>query len=222
MQERNEIFVNAVVNLSKEHGMKHKDIAEAIGVRPTYFSQLMNGRSPSAKIVKSVQLLAFQRNSQGKSIAATGELLADSVNVPFNPGTRRVPVVAWAIASATLEHFSGNFGDLANQIDEAVATECKDPNAYALIIEGDSMEPRFCAGDRVILAPNSEPRNGDYVVARLRETGQVLFKRFRRTGVEGKIIRLESLNPAYGPVEYPESAFRLIHPVVDAKMNLKR
>jgi phage repressor protein C with HTH and peptisase S24 domain len=217
MQENNEGFLRAVDSLSKVHGLKHKDIAAAIGIRPTYFSQLVNGRAPSVKIVKSVELLLFQKDSQNKTSSRS-----NVVSFPAGPPPRRVPVVAWAIASAYLDHYGGNFSDLANQIDETVDTDSKDPNAYALIIEGDSMEPRFCAGDRIITAPNYEPRNGDFVVARLRETGQVLFKRFRRIGPEGKMIRLESLNPAYGPVEYPESAFRLIHPVVEAKMNLKR
>lgn len=217
MQENNESFMASVDALTKTHGLKHKEIAAAIGIRATYFSQLFNGRLPSGKIVKALALLLSQKDSQREALSRS--------NVAAFPGQgapRRVPVVAWAIAGAYLDHIGGNFSDLANQLDETVETDSKDPNAYALIIEGDSMEPRFCAGDRIITAPNYEPRNGDLVVARLRETGQVLFKRFRRTGTEGKVIRLESLNPAYGPVEYPESAFRLIHPVIEAKMNMKR
>jgi phage repressor protein C with HTH and peptisase S24 domain len=220
MQGINESFLAAVDSLVKLHGLKYKEIAAAVGVRPTYFSQLMNGRAPSEKLAKAVQLLVFQKNSQSKTSGAAASPVPEPE--PAKAAAHRVPVVAWAVATALLDHYGGNFSDLANQLDETVGTDCKDPNAYALIIEGDSMEPRFCAGDRVIVAPNFEPRNGDYVVARLRETGQVLFKRFRRTGTEGKVIRLESLNPAYGPVEFPEDAFRLIHPVVDAKMNLKR
>jgi len=217
MQENSESFLKDVDSLSKIHGLKHKEIAAAIGIRATYFSQLFNGRVPSPKIVKAIALLLSQKDSQ-REMSSRSNVAA----FPAGSAPRRVPVVAWAIASAYLDHYGGNFSDLANQLDETVETDSKDPNAYALIIEGDSMEPRFCAGDRIVTAPNYEPRNGDLVVARLLETGQVLFKRFRRIGPEGKMIRLESLNPSYGPVEYPESAFRLIHPVVEAKMNLKR
>ncbi len=222
MQAVNESFFKAVDNLVKVHGMKQKEIAVALGVRPTYFSQLMNGRLPSGKLAKAIELLVFQKDKQASAPGPVEHGAKDALAQPPRPVARRVPVVAWAVASAYLDHYGGNFADLANQLDEVVETDSRDPNAYALIIEGDSMEPRFCAGDRVVVAPNYEPRNGDYVVARLRETGQVLFKRFRRTGPEGKVIRLESLNPAYGPVEYPEADFRLIHPVVEAKMNLKR
>ncbi len=97
-----------------------------------------------------------------------------------------------------------------------IEVETKGPNAFALIVEGDSMEPRFHAGGRVVFAPNSEPRNGNFVVACLREVFGVLFKVFRRKGREGQIIRLESLNP-----EYPPDAFRFIYTAVEAKLLLR-
>jgi SOS-response transcriptional repressor LexA len=84
------------------------------------------------------------------------------------------------------------------------------------------MEPKFEAGYRVIFSPNNEARNGDYVVARLSEGHGVLFKRFRRTGSEGQTIRLESLNPAYAPMEYSASAFRFIYPAVEFRCALPR
>jgi len=127
------------------------------------------------------------------------------------------PVVSWARAGA-----ASDYGDLCNQIDETIPTDCKDPNAFALIIEGDSMEPKFEAGYRVVFSPNSEPRNGDFVVARLKEGHGVLFKRFRRTGIEGQTARLESLNPAYSTLEFPLNAFHFIYPAVEFRCILHR
>lgn len=135
----------------------------------------------------------------------------------WQDGLRRVPVVSWAQAGA-----AHDYGDLCNQLEEWVGCKCRDMNSFALIIEGDSMEPRFMAGDRVIFAPNSEPRNGNFVVARLKEGHGVLFKRFRRCGSEGGVIRLESLNPDYGPLEYPVSAFAFIYPAVEMHGTLPR
>jgi phage repressor protein C with HTH and peptisase S24 domain len=108
-----------------------------------------------------------------------------------------------------------SYGDLANQINEWINGDTKDMNAYSLIVEGPSMEPLFPAGIRIIASPNSEPRNGDYVVARLSDTGQVLFKKYFQTGKDGSDVRLECLNPDYSPITLPRTAFRLIHPVVE-------
>ena len=123
--------------------------------------------------------------------------------------TRKVPVVSWASAGA-----GGNFSDLEEQIDEYLETDCKDPNAYALIIEGDSMEPRFLAGDRVIFMPNSAPQNGNVVVARLKKDGQVLLKVYHTFGPHAEMVRLTSFNHrVYPPLEYHAGDFRFIHPV---------
>lgn len=121
---------------------------------------------------------------------------------------KRVPVVSWAKAG-----LGGDFANLAAQIDEWIDTDCQDSQAYALIIEGDSMMPEFKPGDRVIFMPNVEPRNGDVVVARLMKTGDVFFKLFHRTGAKGEIVRLTSFNPVYPPLEYRIDEFEFIHPM---------
>lgn len=221
MQQNNETFLALLDSLRNIHKMKQKDIAAAIGVGKSYFSQLVNGREVSEKVLKAMALLEKDRVAQSKT-AKPPEVNVHPV--PYvAPALRRIPVISWARAGAWLDAgASSNYGDLENQIDEHVQAETKDPNAYALIIEGDSMAPRFLAGDIIVAAPNYEPRSGGYVVARLIDDGRVLFKKFRRKGPDGNIIELTSLNPEYQPMEFPATAFRIIHPVVDVKLNLYR
>ncbi|HEY1172930.1 MAG TPA: S24 family peptidase [Verrucomicrobiae bacterium] len=119
-----------------------------------------------------------------------------------------VPVVSWASAGQ-----GGDFADLSAQIDEYLNSDCQDPNAYALILEGDSMTPEFKSGDRVIFLPNEQPRNGDVVVARLEESGDVLFKLYHTYGPNNEMVRLTSYNPVYPSLEYRRDQFRFIHPM---------
>jgi phage repressor protein C with HTH and peptisase S24 domain len=70
------------------------------------------------------------------------------------------------------------------------------------------MEPQFRAGDRVVFGPNSEARKGDFVLARLRADGAVLFKPFHRGGKNGAVVILVSLDPNYDPIEHPAQSFR--------------
>lgn len=73
---------------------------------------------------------------------------------------------------------------------------------YALEISGDSMEPAYRAGDRIIVAPGAEVKIGDRVVAKTTEgevMAKVLAKRNART------LQLASLNPAYDPREFRPS-----------------
>lgn len=130
---------------------------------------------------------------------------------------QKVPVISWAAAGR-----GGNFSDLEGQIDEYMESDCSDANAYALIIEGDSMIPEYRPGDRVIFLPNAEARNGDIVVARLVEEGDVYFKMFHLIGSKGDMVKLTSYNPMYPPLEYPRKAFRFIHPMYEMRRRPRR
>lgn len=230
----NTIFYNRLETLRLHKNLGWKQLAQLLDISVSHIMMIKSGkRQPSQKLE---QRLAAEISALGGEFSrlTPGPLAAPSEsNAHLDPfpelKLQLVPVISWSKAGAFLDGFgesaAGNFGDLEHQINEKIASEARDPNAYAVIIEGDSMEPRFCAGDRIIAGPAYEPRNGDFVIARLRETGLVLFKRFRRTGPEGKIIRLESLNPDYPALEYPLEAFRLIHPMIDGKfgnVNVRR
>lgn len=135
---------------------------------------------------------------------------------------RQVPVVGFVAGANMLLNRKFDYTDMANQIEENFTTDSKDPNALGLIVEGDSMDPEYQEGDRIVVAPNAEPRNRDVVVARLAEEGSAMLKRFFRTGPEGKTIRLESTNPNYAPIIKEISEFRFIYPVVDMRRKPRR
>lgn len=139
-------------------------------------------------------------------LSGAGHDMHETALIPDHVGEDRAPVVSWASAG-----LGGNYFDLATFLEEMVETDCKDPNKYALIVDGDSMEPEARAGDRIVVAPNLEAENGDLVVARLKETGKVLFKLYHRTGKDG--VRLSSYNPAYPIQDFKVSDFRFIQPV---------
>lgn len=135
---------------------------------------------------------------------------------------KKVPVVGFVAGANFLLNRAFNYTDMANQIEEKIETDTKDPNALGLIVEGDSMDPEYQEGDRIVVAPNAEARNRDVVVARLMEEGSAMLKRFYRTGPEGKTIRLESTNPNYSPIIRERSEFRFIYPVVDMRRKPRR
>ncbi|MGC8829417.1 MAG: LexA family protein [Verrucomicrobiia bacterium] len=201
-------FANLVYEVRKRIGLTQSEFAQKTRVS-----------------LRTVQLwekgIAFPRQSALRKLSEITGLPIDAflgANVATSNATqpvpiksmfpKRVPVVSWAKAG-----LGGDFGNLAAQIDEWIDTDCSDPQAYALIIEGDSMMPEFKPGDRVIFMPNVEPRNGDVVVARLAKSGDVLFKLFHRTGPNGEIVRLTSFNPVYPPLEYQINEFEFIHPM---------
>jgi repressor LexA len=68
---------------------------------------------------------------------------------------------------------------------------------YVLKVEGDSMiDDHVMDGDLVIVEKRTSPREGETVVALIRNT-DVTLKRYRR---QGRKIRLDPANPAYQPL----------------------
>jgi len=89
--------------------------------------------------------------------------------------------------------------------------EVGDPNAYALEISGDSMEPVFRDGDLVIVSPGSPVRRGDRVVVRT-EKGEVMAKELKRQSA--RRIELRSLNPLHPDFAFDLAEIAWMHRIV--------
>lgn len=85
-----------------------------------------------------------------------------------------------------------------------------DPNAYALKVVGDSMQPRIRSGEFVLIEPNRGFVSGDEVLVKTVD-GRSMIKVFmyRRDGE----YRLLSVNDAHPPTTLQEAEIEIIHPV---------
>ena len=116
--------------------------------------------------------------------------------------SRRVPLIGLAQAGGEGYFDDGGY-PVGGSWDEVSLPEIPDPNAYALEISGESMEPVFRDGDVVIVSPSAPIRRGDRVVVRTMD-GQVMAKQLARRSA--RRVELKSLNP-----EHPDYNFDLIN-----------
>ena len=123
-------------------------------------------------------------------VTAFATLGSDS-NVRVAPASRgRVPVIS-AVQAGNLTDVVDNFapGDADEWIDTGVPVN---RHTFALIVEGDSMEPVFTAGMRIVVEPEISANIGDYVIAGNGE--QATLKKLVSDGGE---LYLQPLNPRY-------------------------
>lgn len=73
----------------------------------------------------------------------------------------------------------------------------KDESSYALRVRGDSMHPRYRAGEFICVTPSIEAQIGNDVVVRLLD-GRKLLKQLNRMR-EGE-VQLVSINDGYAPM----------------------
>ena len=85
------------------------------------------------------------------------------------------------------------------------------PDALALRVDGDSMSPRICDGDIVILSPSAQLRDGAAAVVQLRDQIGVTCKIVRRA--ENK-IHLIPANEKYDPKIFDQNQVVWILPVL--------
>jgi len=206
--------------LRKGLRLTQAELASLLEIHRTYLVLIEKGKKiPSARLERSILDFMEKAENQNISPQSLWTQLNDRSNasrIVSEAPARRAPAVSWAAAGE-----AQTFEDLAANVEETIETECRDPKSFAIILEGDSMEHKFYAGDRVVFAPSSEPRNGDAVIARLQD-GRVMFKYFFRTGPEGARVKLASENPNYGALEFERSDFLYIYPAWEVKRRLRR
>lgn len=201
-------------NARTRQGLTQQGLAELTG-----FSLSAIGNWESRQNIPSPTKLGVLAAKLGVSI----DYLLGHGNeaTPHGPGARRaaspdireVPIVSWAQAGDLVA-----YTDLDAAWHEFTATTCRDENGFAVIISGDSMEPKYSAGDIAIVMPNVEPRNGCLVVCKLKNEG-VFFKLFHQSS-DSKKFRLSSYNPVYPVMECRRDDFVWIYPVYQVTKNV--
>lgn len=81
-----------------------------------------------------------------------------------------------------------------------------DPNAFAVRVVGDSMEPKFKEGDIVVFSPAARVRNGDDCFVRFARPHETTFKRvFFEKKKKKQSIRLQPRNEKHSPLTVDEA-----------------
>lgn len=189
MLKHSEIWA-ALDALARDHGLTASALARRAGLDPTTFNK-------SKRITREGKPRWPSTESVAKVLEATGASLDDLVaHIGAVNGTKpaaHLPLIGFAQAGDR-----GYFDDAGYPAgsgwDEIPFPEVGDPHAYALEVSGDSMEPLYRDGDRVIVSPAASVRRGDRVVVRTNE-GEVMVKQLIRQ--TAKRIELASLNPAH-------------------------
>jgi phage repressor protein C with HTH and peptisase S24 domain len=199
--------------LAAESGLSASGLARKAGLDATAFN-------PSKRIGADGRARWPSTESVAKVLAATGagfaEFAALVTGAPALPRSgrmaigRRIPLIGLAQAGGEGYFDDGGY-PVGGGWDEISVPEIADPNAYALEISGESMEPVFRDGDVVIVSPGAPVRRGDRVVVRTLK-GEVMAKELKRQSA--KRIELRSLNPAHPDYSFELPEIAWMHRIV--------
>ena len=101
-------------------------------------------------------------------------------------------------------------GDADEWLDTTATTH---PNAFALLVAGDSMEPLFHEGETIVVDPGRVAENRSYVIAK--NGGEATFKQLV---LDGDHVYLKPLNKDYKTWDMTGVEFRIVGVVVAKEM----
>jgi len=204
----------ALDTLAAENGLSASGLAKRAGLDPTTFNpskrKMPDGRSrwPSTESVAKVLDATGATLENFTSLVTGARALA--TGGPARNAIRRIPLIGLVQAGADGFFDDGGY-PVGGGWDEVSLPEIADPNAYALEISGDSMEPVFRDGDLVIVSPMAPIRRGDRVVVRT-VRGEVMAKQLARRSA--RRVELRSLNPVHRDYVFDLTDIAWLHRIV--------
>ena len=180
----------AIDQMAEKYGMSASGLARRAGLDPTTFNK-------SKRTTKEGKNRWPSTESVAKVLGATGASFAEFVSFVGEGNAsvlaQRIPVIGYAEAGS-----QGYFDDAGYPTgtgwDEAMFPHIGDPQAYALEISGDSMEPIYRDGDTIVVSPRVSIRRADRVVIKTKG-GEVMVKQLARQSA--RKVELVSLNKAH-------------------------
>ena len=195
MEKNSEL--NSLLNRIKfQYDVNQSEIARAIGVKPAYLSDILNGR-----IALSDQI----REKLGKEFPESDVVFEGSEQ----KGLPLIPIEA--VAGFGTQQFPDIPVEGFYQIAEFSTAD------FLVRIKGDSMTPKYNAGDIIACKKVTDLlffQWGRVYVVDTKSQG-MMVKRVRQSTTEEK-IRLVSENPDYDPFDIPRSDINAVSLVMGA------
>ncbi len=208
----------------KRAGFKNQiDLARAAGINTSYISRIEKNERHKLSFEMAEKLASALRVSREWLLGEDeGELIfRPEAHVSYDQANAETALAV--IAAARKKHlvpllsyaqagYAVLFEVLPPEDQLMVATDCRDPHAFALKLRGESMLPYYAPDDIVVVAPSEEPRFERLVVAQLAGDEGVCFKVLNVPPRRGA-VRLSSYNPAFPPLEREREDFDWIYRV---------
>jgi SOS-response transcriptional repressor LexA len=207
---------NTIVARVAELGLSLSELSLKVGKNHAYFQQFIKrgvpNRLPEEVRGRVAEILGLDELAL-RQLGPNLRFMYDRIQeVPARGAAGWIPVYGHAVGGK-----DGEFVLSGNQVSEVLAppTLVHVRDAYAVYVVGDTMEPRYFAGETVFVNPRLPISRGSFVVAQISKGEEpeprAYVKRF--LSQDGKRLRLEQYNPKK-ILEFPASTVVAIHRIV--------
>jgi phage repressor protein C with HTH and peptisase S24 domain len=209
---------NLIVSKVAELGLSLSELSLRVGKNHAYFQQFVKRGVPTRLPEEVRGRVAEILKIDERQLKVAGLKFSTSGLVPNAKMGSGVKISAWIpVYGQAVGGKDGEFILNGNQVSEVLAPASLSsvPNAYAVYVVGESMEPRYFPGETVFVNPRLPISRGAFVVAQISsgEEGvpHAYVKRF--VSQDSRRLRLEQFNPKK-VLEFPTSKVVSVHRII--------
>ena len=192
------------IRLSKS--LTQEDVAKKAGISVSLVSQI---EADNRKITQT----SFDKILEVLDVDPGSFFSNNIIKEPQTRYGKQIPVISWVHAGHFTECSDRWPAGISGEGEPVNSIKKTSPNTFGLRIVGDSMEPRYMAGDVIIVDPAIQCDNNCPCVIKL--NNEVTFKMFFENDTQ---IKLVSLNEKYPDIIIRKDSkvdFKVIGKVVD-------
>lgn len=208
-----------------KRGVTVSQVAAGMGVSYQAVKRVLDGLSKAFSAANNTRAASFLNVRADWLATGEGEMEIPTFDANAKPspsGARPYPVVsriqAGRLSEMTIPYGPNDGYDIEYGDDDAST------GAFFLEVEGDSMQPQFNEGDRVMIDPEVIPRPGDFVAAR-NSKEEATFKKYRVRGIDARgceVFELVPLNENYPSMRSDEHTLHIIGTMVEHRRKFRR
>ncbi|MGD9153416.1 MAG: S24 family peptidase [Gammaproteobacteria bacterium] len=165
-------------------------LSRAINIPRTTINRLASGKTPDPR-ASTLQAIAQYFN------ISVEQLLGNQpINAPNTP-SKQIPIISWDAVN-TWDAIKQNLS-ISNHKSWVSSTNLnKAENNFAIKITGDAMWPLFAENTILIIDPDKQPKNRDFVLAYRGKNNETIF---RQLIMEGQYKFLTAVNEIFPTVK---------------------
>lgn len=176
--------------LMEQHAITEAELARRTQVPPATVNRLMAGATPDPRL-STIRPLARYFNVSIDQLIGDEPLTTSRVTEKFN----FLPIIPWQEVPASSEFIKSL--DFSNWQDWEPVNIRISPGAFALTIHQRTLGMPFAYKALLIIEPDKEPNDGDYVIVYHKQSNSVIVKQLI---IDGKDVWLNAPNDHIPPI----------------------
>ena len=192
-------------------GITQAELSRKIGVKPQAIHYLCTSNSKKSsftyEIADALKISSLWLGA-GEGVMHLGD---DSDDELLN-SQKRTPILEWKKVKQLIEYETENVLSSANEW--LLTNSTIGENGFAFRLHDRSIYPRFDQETIIIVNPDREPKNKDFVIAYLKEADDIVFRQYV---IENNTVLLKPINTTMYKVLQKEEEDVILGVMVEAR-----